>query len=233
MKVKTLFSLATVAGLWASGAMAVSPPSISKAAKNPAPVAEEMSAAEANQALADSVARTLKSAGVTQGANLNIVCIDGVVELTGTVTSENQRLDVLKTVQTVSGVGRIRDGLQVVNLMPTGGQVIENMPVMRGGHHGGVVVDPAPVAAPGAVGFEVNGPKMPHYAWPTYAPYNNFSRVATPEYYPYQAFPFIGPFYPFPKVPLGWRAVKLQWEDGHWYYGRIATSHDYWRVRFW
>jgi hypothetical protein len=59
------------------------------------------------------------------------------------------------------------------------------------------------------------------------------SRVAYPQAYPYNAFPFIGPFYPFPKVPLGWRSVKLDWDDGHWYIGRLSTPHDYWRVRFW
>ena len=34
---------------------------------------------------------------------------------------------------------------------------------------------------------------MPPYAWPTYAPYDNFSRVATPLAYPYNSFPYIGP----------------------------------------
>ena len=47
------------------------------------------------------------------------------------------------------------------------------------------------------------------------------------------AFPYIGPFYPFPKVPLGYRAVKLEWEDGHWWYGRTQTKKDYWLVRYW
>ena len=59
------------------------------------------------------------------------------------------------------------------------------------------------------------------------------SRVAYPQAYPYNAFPFIGPYYPFPKVPLGWRKVTLEWEDGHWYLGRNSAPHDYWRVRFW
>jgi hypothetical protein len=76
-------------------------------------------------------------------------------------------------------------------------------------------------------------PPLPPYAWPTYAPHNNVSRVAYPTAYPYNAFPFIGPFYPFPKVPLGWRSVKMEWEDGHWWYGRTSTPQDYWRVRFW
>ena len=77
-----------------------------------------------------------------------------------------------------------------------------------------------------------NPPPMPPYAWPTYAPYNNLSRVAYPTEYPYEAWPFIGPMYPFPKVPPGWRAVTLEWEDGYWWYKRKATGHDWWRVRY-
>jgi len=84
-----------------------------------------------------------------------------------------------------------------------------------------------------AAALDPAGPTLPPYAWPTYAPYNNVSRVGYPTAYPYNAFPFIGPFYPFPKVPLGWRSVNLTWEDGHWWYGRTSTPHDYWRVRFW
>jgi hypothetical protein len=73
---------------------------------------------------------------------------------------------------------------------------------------------------------------MPPYAWPTYAPYNNYSRVAYPEAYPMNAWPFIGPIHPFPKVPLGWRSVKLEWDDGYWWFSRTATKHDWWRLRF-
>ena len=87
----------------------------------------------------------------------------------------------------------------------------------------------APTPAP----YDLTPPALPSYSWPTYAPYNNFSRVAYPEEYPHNAFPFIGPFYPFPKVPLGWRAIKLEWEDGSWFYGRTATHRDWWRIRYW
>ena len=73
---------------------------------------------------------------------------------------------------------------------------------------------------------------MPPYAWPTYAPYNNYSRVAYPEQVPYEAWPFIGPMYPFPKVPLGWRSIQLTWRDGYWWYGKYATGHDWWRIRY-
>ena len=94
--------------------------------------------------------------------------------------------------------------------------------------------EPLPLyQAPIAGGYDRADPKMPPYAWPTYAPYNNYSRVAYPEAYPYNAWPFIGPVYPFPKIPLGWRAVKLEWQDGSWWFSQTATKHDWWRLRYW
>lgn len=99
--------------------------------------------------------------------------------------------------------------------------------------------DPQPLfytdggAAAGGAGGGGGDVRLPPYAWPTYAPYNNYSRVAYPLAYPYQSWPFIGPPYPFPKVPLGWRSVKLQWDDGHWWYSKTATKHDWWRLRYW
>jgi hypothetical protein len=89
------------------------------------------------------------------------------------------------------------------------------------------------VAAPGAYPYSLSPPAMPPYAWPSYAPYNNFSRVAIPTEYPYNAWPFIGPPYPFPKAPLGWRTVELRFMDGHWWFSKNASCHDYWRIRYW
>jgi hypothetical protein len=97
----------------------------------------------------------------------------------------------------------------------------------------GAGLDPFPLNGGVGGGYNMAPPNMPPYAWPTYAPYNNYSRVATPTEYPASAFPFIGPMYPFPKVPLGYRAIKLEWEDGHWWYGRTAVHRDWWKVRYW
>jgi hypothetical protein len=86
--------------------------------------------------------------------------------------------------------------------------------------------------APAPSAYALNPPRMPPYAWPTYAPYNNYSRVGYPNAYPYNAWPFIGPIYPFPKVPLGWRAIKLEWEDGYWWYSKLMPKYDWWRLRY-
>jgi hypothetical protein len=94
--------------------------------------------------------------------------------------------------------------------------------------------EPAPIHQTPIPGYaDANPPKMPPYAWPTYAPYNNFSRVGYPAAYPYNAWPFIGPIYPFPKIPLGWRMVKLEWDDGYWWYGRVGCKYDWWKIRYW
>ncbi len=69
----------------------------------------------------------------------------------------------------------------------------------------------------------MQAPNLPPYAWPTYAPYNNLSPAAYPQAYPTTRFPFIVAVLPVPKVPLGWRKVTLEWEDGHWYLGRQSA----------
>ena len=60
-------------------------------------------------------------------------------------------------------------------------------------------------------------PAMPNYAWPSYAAYPNYAAVTYPKQYSPTAWPYIGPFYPYPQVPLGWRKVTLEWSDGWWF----------------
>ncbi len=86
----------------------------------------------------------------------------------------------------------------------------------------GVPGPPLPMYAPGAaVGgpapVRYDHPAMPAYAWPSYASYPNYAAVTYPKQYSPTAWPYIGPFYPYPQVPLGWRKVNLQWDDGWWW----------------
>ncbi len=60
-------------------------------------------------------------------------------------------------------------------------------------------------------------PCMPNYAWPSYAAYPNYAAVTYPKQYSPTAWPYIGPFYPYPQVPMGWRKVTLEWDDGWWF----------------
>jgi hypothetical protein len=84
-----------------------------------------------------------------------------------------------------------------------------------GGMGGPVGTGPVPAAAGQAVNYE--NPQMPGYAWPSYAAYPNYAALTYPKQYSASAWPYIGPFYPYPQVPLGWRKVTLEWDDGWWF----------------
>jgi hypothetical protein len=159
------------------------------------------------------------------------------VTLTGTVRDSSQKERIIREVRETTGVFLVRDGVKVGGVIqaqgPDGGQFPMPIPPYGPAPGGPIVVEPAPLGIPGQFSPDMQAPNLPPYAWPTYAPYNNLSRVGYPSQYPYNAFPFIGPYYPFPKVPLGWRKVTLEWEDGYWFIGRNSTPHDYWRVKFW
>ena len=64
---------------------------------------------------------------------------------------------------------------------------------------------------------QYNQPNLPDYAWPTYANYPNSAQISYPRAYSPKAWPYIGPFYPYPQVPTGWRKVTLEHHDGNWW----------------
>jgi hypothetical protein len=66
-------------------------------------------------------------------------------------------------------------------------------------------------------GPNYENPSMPGYAWPSYASYPNYAALSYPQQYSPTAWPYIGPFYPYPQVPLAWRKVSLEWDDGWWF----------------
>jgi len=72
-----------------------------------------------------------------------------------------------------------------------------------------------PVAS-GVAPARYDQPHMPNHAWPSYSAYPNYAGLTYPRQYSPTAWPFIGPFYPYPQVPLGWRKVTLEWDDGWW-----------------
>ncbi|WP_197527314.1 BON domain-containing protein [Pirellulimonas nuda] len=96
---------------------------------------------------------------------------------------------------------------------PNGGGVQQAQACMDGGYAGGA---PQGYAAGGGGGGYEN-PQMPGYAWPSYAAQGNYAALSYPKQYSPTAWPYIGPFYPYPQVPLGWRKVELEWDDGWWY----------------
>jgi osmotically-inducible protein OsmY len=89
----------------------------------------------------------------------------------------------------------------------------------------GAYATPAPVPAPGMYTM----PYVPEHAWPAYAQYPNSAAVTYPQQYSASAWPYIGPFYPYPQVPLGWRDATLRWDDGFWNLQfRQRTDHWWW-----
>jgi len=95
--------------------------------------------------------------------------------------------------------------------------MIQPIPVQNSGVPGA----PRPMYSAGAQGgvapVRYDQPSMPNYAWPSYAAYPNYAAVTYPRQYSPTAWPYIGPFYPYPQVPLGWRKVTLEWKDGWWF----------------
>lgn len=84
-----------------------------------------------------------------------------------------------------------------------------------------VAGSPVPVSgvpmSGGVAPVRYDQPHLPNYAWPSYAAYPNYAAVTYPKQYSPTAWPYIGPFYPYPQVPLGWRKVSLEWHDGWWF----------------
>lgn len=97
-------------------------------------------------------------------------------------------------------------------------------PVYGESYGSGASAPPAPVAYGGGpiaggpvAGGVPSGPAdLPGYAWPSYAASPNYGAVSYPRQHSASAWPYIGPFYPYPQVPLGWRKVTLEWDDGWW-----------------
>ena len=104
------------------------------------------------------------------------------------------------------------------------GQVTPANYVVDGGYGGGEVVGGSYAGGGEVVGGDYgyggavsDNPGVPGYAWPSYAAAPNYGAVSYPQQYSATAWPYIGPFYPYPQVPLGWRKVSLEWDDGWWF----------------
>jgi hypothetical protein len=228
-----------------------------------------------NQQTADAVAGALRSGGSLADVRIAIDTQDGLVVLSGSVTTEAQKAEALARARSVPGVLGVADRLIVASdprvrparfeitgrpaqpmagarpgqppRMAFGGNVpqLGGVPSVGGPYGGavgapyggGVTSGPIEGATMGPIGSYEGGmgidgpapeglaggataaamPGAPNYAWPSYAPHPNFSAVGYPTAYPWQAWPNIGPFYPYPEVPLDWRAVTLRWDDGIWW----------------
>jgi len=80
----------------------------------------------------------------------------------------------------------------------------------------GTMPTPLPSRGYVAVPVRYDQPYQPGYAWPNYASHPNYAAVTYPRHYSPSAWPYVGPYYPYPQTPLGWRHVTLVWDDGWW-----------------
>jgi osmotically-inducible protein OsmY len=195
-----------------------------------------------------------KANGMLRGFDLDISTVNGDVWVRGSVMNEEQKRLVLDTARRASGVSRVVDDVTVqgtseVRSVSTAAPSEGPMPLPQGssmpmvahqmvGHAGprafapsglaSHAATPAPAQFAGAgVGMSApryDQPNLPNYAWPSYAAYPNYAAVTYPKQYSPSAWPYIGPFYPYPQVPLGWRRVSLEWDDGLWYLDFSAKS---------
>jgi hypothetical protein len=239
---RTSSVLAATVGLWLAHTATAGPPA--PQGREPGRLGVQ-AAASVDQEMADRIAAQLRQSGRLHGYRIEVSVENGVVELSGRVADRAQRDAALSIAESVPGVANVRDHLTVGAAAPVTPVTAVSQPLQEPAPlmgkniappgQGVMVPEPTPIfsAPPGLPYASLNPPPLPPYAWPTFAPYNNYSRVAYPTVLPYQAWPYIGPMYPFPKVPLGWRNVQLTYYNGSWWYGKRATGHDWWRIRYW
>ena len=113
--------------------------------------------------------------------------------------------------------------------MPVPGQQMAGPPMgMQMAPNGAPIPAYAPGVGGGVAPAHFDRPNMPGYAWPSYAAYPNYAALTYPKQYSPTAWPFIGPFYPYPQVPLGWR--KVSWNGttaGGCWTSRITITTTY------
>ncbi|QDT93980.1 BON domain-containing protein [Gimesia algae] len=206
------------------------------------------SAAPSNQQMAEQLAKALGPA-LASAHEVEIRYKNGTAILQGSIGSPQEKQMATQIAQRVPGVRAVENNLQLMQAAPQQTSMIQPTNYMNyqaphpgpagppamgpppghpamGGHPG---MAPQPGMGPGPTSQVYNSPHLPESAWPTYANYPNYAQVAYPSEYSASAFPYIGPFYPYPQVPLGWREAQLEWDDGSWKLNfRPRTSRWWW-----
>lgn len=205
-----------------------------------------------NQAVAQKIADALAQASLS-GYDVEVRYMNGTALLAGTVRDAAQRAKAEQAAASVAGVNNVQNRLQVLGqpFAPQSGYLAGRrfapatyqpapgqQPPMPGGvapprqAYGGASAVPMPMSyghpGAGAAQAVFNSPNLPDYAWPSYASYPNYSQVAYPQEYSASAWPYIGPFYPYPQIPLGWRQVQLEWDDGSWNLNFRPRTDKWW-----
>lgn len=184
-----------------------------------------------NQAVAQQIADSLAQTGLV-GYDIEIRYNKGVATLAGEVATVGQRQAAAAAVSQIPDVQSVNNQLKVSGPIsqtsynpgpPMGGAPMMHPAMMQqaAAMQQASFMQPGtdPGMAPQAMGYaptSFNNPQLPAHAWPAYAQYPNSAAVSYPTQYSASAWPYIGPFYPYPQVPMGWREVSLEWDDGQW-----------------
>lgn len=188
---------------------------------------EQPIAVQTSQHMADELAAVYKTSGRMKNYDVSIDVDGGVVTLSGTVTTEEQRATLLNLTRRHPGVVAVNDSLTTRDIVPANYEpapvslpkpMIDTAPGGMPGPGPAPLTEPAPINAfPGGVSPYSDAPVLPPYSWPAYTPYNNYASMAYQTQYPGGAWPFIGPPHPYPMIPSGWRRVTLKWSKGYWW----------------
>lgn len=196
-------------------------------------VNNEVQAPSNNQEVAEQIGAALTAANL-DGYDIGIRFQGGVCVLEGTVQTQAERATAQRVCSQIPSVRSVANRLACAQEPaapqqrgPQGqyypasyrqpGDPAAPQPAMPMGPGAGVPMPPT-YGHPGMGASQAvyNGPSVPDYAWPSYAQYPNSAAVNYPTQYSASAWPYIGPFYPYPQVPLGWRDATLRWDDGQW-----------------
>jgi osmotically-inducible protein OsmY len=180
-------------------------------------------------AIAGAVATPEQRARITQVVSN----VDGVEAVDNSVTVSRDVVARRPGAPGQYGPGPMRAPVQQVAYYPQGGPMpggpMPGGPMPGGPAMGGpgMPMPPVPMARGGQQQV-YDSPNLPNYAWPSYAQYPNSAAVSYPKEYSASAWPYIGPFYPYPQVPLGWRSAQLEWDDGNWNLNFRSRTDRWW-----
>lgn len=187
-------------------------------------------AGPSNQQVAESIAQQLASVGLI-GYDVTARYEDGVATLAGDVATSDQRKAAEYATSLIPSVTKVVNELKVSGPIaqtafagPGGAVTPASMsfspqPMPHPGMMGAPMqpgMGPGPGPSPMGPAGNYSNPQLPSHAWPSYAAYPNSAAIQYPKQYSASAWPYIGPFYPYPQVPLGWREVSMEWDDGMW-----------------
>jgi osmotically-inducible protein OsmY len=198
-------------------------------------ISAERVAGPSNQEVAENIASALGNVGLS-GYDININYQGGTAVLSGQVANPQQRMLAEGVTAKVAGVNQVSNQLMVPSAAPRQAYA-QQAPAGYGGpqnyvpaaYQGQAVPSSAyGMPSPASSHTVHNSPNMPGHAYPSYAAYPNYSAVSYPKEYGASAWPYIGPFYPYPQVPLGWRKASLTWDDGAWALDFDSKTDKWW-----